>query len=239
MSAERSRVASHPPLILASSSRYRAQVAAESGLIVTPIAPHVDERALDQIGTVCGARVLAGSLALAKAESVRARVAAGDGDPHSSADPGGSTMPVEPGTVIIAADQVGERLARDGSVTFLTKPGSAADARAVVLAHSEATVVLTNGLVAMNAQTGEWAGCFDVHHIEMGPITAEQADGYVEHCKPFDCMGAYRIEDGQRYPQWNFVTAVRGDSGIDGIMGLPIEPLKRLLARVSGCSSEG
>lgn len=206
-------------------------MAADAGLVMDVLAPNVDEREFDPIARVGGAKVLAGSLALAKAESVRVRLNEfGGADELEGAGTGGQA---HAGAVIVAADQVGERRVDDGATTLLSKPASAEEARSMLLAHSNATVVLTNGLVAMDARSGRWAGCFDIHHIEMGEISPDQAAEYVEQCAPLDCVGAYRIEDGQQFPQWNFVTGMRGDSGLDGIMGLPIETLRSLLAQLS------
>lgn len=206
-------------------------MAADAGLVMDVLAPDVDEREFDPIARLGGARVLAGSLALAKAESVRVRLDnLAAGHEFGAAGTGGQA---DGGAVIVAADQVGERRTDGGTTTLLSKPASAEDARSMLVAHSNATVVLTNGLVAMDARSGRWAGCFDIHYIAMGEISPDRAAEYVEQCAPLDCVGAYRIEDGQRFPQWNFVTGMRGESGLDGIMGLPIEPLRNLLAMLS------
>jgi predicted house-cleaning NTP pyrophosphatase (Maf/HAM1 superfamily) len=54
-----------------------------------------------------------------------------------------------------------------------------------------------------------------------------EAAAYVEAFRPLDCVGSYRIEDDA-----DLIESVEG-SGQDGVIGLPLAVVRRLVAEVS------
>jgi septum formation protein len=90
------------PLVLASTSRYRAELLARLEIPFEAVAPEFDEEALRGRFTTLGPAGFAAHLARGKAASLRA---------------------ARPEAWILAADQIGV-LERDGIATLLGKPGS-------------------------------------------------------------------------------------------------------------------
>ena len=130
---------------------------------------------------------------------------------------------IEPGELVLAADQLavlGERM--------LTKPADLAAAVEQLAAMSGTTHELINGLVVWNAATDTWATAIDIHRVTMRDFTGAEAAAYVERFEPLDSVGGYRIEDDA-----DLIASVEG-SGDDGVMGLPITVVRRLLESVAG-----
>jgi len=113
------------PLILASTSRYRAELLRRLGIDFTTVAPHVDETVLaDEAPRACAIR-----LAAAKARAVA--------QDHA-------------GRCVIGSDQVAEF---DGAV--LGKPGTRERARAQLQRFSGQTVAFHTALCVIDAQAGQ------------------------------------------------------------------------------------
>lgn len=195
------------PLILASSSRYRAAVLEEAGYLVRIDPPHVDERALDHLLGEQGAEVLATALARLKAESVVDRHAGG---------------------VVVAGDQVAV-LDSGGCPQLLTKQPTPEGAVAQLAVMSGTTHELINALVVVDVDTGEQREGIDRQRVTMREFTPKEARLYVERFEPFDSAGSYRLEDQDRMGSLApFVTAVVGEHP-SGVLGMPLPLLERLL----------
>ena len=188
--------------MLASGSRYRAQVLADAGIDVEIVEPTVDERALDHRFDPMDPGAHAVRLAVAKADSVMGRVPSG--------------------SLVIAGDQLG---VLDGSL--LHQPGTAARAVDQLLSMSATTHLLVNGIVVTDVATGQRQTAVDVHRVTMRRFDRAEAEAYVRDFEPLDSVGGYRIEDDV-----DFIDSVEG-SGPDGVMGMPIELLRRLIDRAS------
>lgn len=187
-------------LILASSSRYRRELLARAGIEVEVLAPDIDERAFDHL-LEHGPCELTIAIATAKARAV-----ARDGS----------------GIWVLAADQVAVAEDDDGTPHLLTKPGTPERAVEQLTAMSGRTHRLVNGVVVWHA--GEVHSACDVHTVTMRAFTRDEAQAYVDRFAPIDCVGAYRIEDDA-----DLIASVEG-SGDDGVIGLPIAVVRRLLA---------
>lgn len=199
----------HPPLVLASGSAYRADVLRESGIDVVIDPPDVDERTLDPLLWDNGPDLLAVQLARLKARDVAER---------------------HPGSWVMAADQVA-LLGRDGSVEMLTKQANEVDAVAQLVRMSGTVHHLVGGLVLMDADTGRFVSGTDVHRVRMRAYSPEEALSYVQRFTPHDTAGSYRIEDSELMePGEGLVLEVVGESPT-GVLGMPIPLLKRLLGR--------
>lgn len=152
------------PLVLASTSRYRAALLARLGVDFEQVAPGVDERALETPDL--DPRALAETLAEAKA----AAVAAG-----------------RPGAIVIGSDQV---CALGHEV--LHKPGSVERARAMLASmggrtHRLITAVAIHGPAGVQRHT-------DVAELTLRGLEPDEIERYVALDQPLDCAGAYKLE---------------------------------------------
>ena len=153
-----------PPLILASTSRYRRELLGRLGLPFTAVAPACDEEALKRPGIP--PRLLAEELATAKARSLRA---------------------AHPEAVIIGSDQV---CAVDDLI--LGKPGTAERAAQTLdrlqgRSHQLITAVVISGPDGEERHT-------DVTTLSMRPLDAAAIARYVAADQPLDCAGSYKLE---------------------------------------------
>jgi septum formation protein len=153
-----------PPLILASTSRYRRALLERLGVPFTAEAPGVDERAVEARGLA--PRALAETLARSKAEAV-ARA--------------------HPGAVVIGSDQLA---AIDGAI--LGKPGSAAAAVAQLERLRGRTHELFTAMAVVSP--GGLATHLDVASLTMRPLDRAALERYVAADQPLDCAGAYKLE---------------------------------------------
>ena len=153
-----------PPLILASTSRYRRQLLDRLGLAYTAVPPTCDEEALKD--PALAPLALAEHLAEAKAASLVAQ---------------------HPTAVIIGSDQI---CALDDEI--LHKPGTAARAveQLMRLAGREHRLI-TSMVVAQGAR--RWRHT-DVTTLRMRSLEREALERYVAADQPLDCSGAYKLE---------------------------------------------
>ncbi len=154
-----------PPLLLASSSPYRASLLKRLGLSFRTAPHRVDEDAYKGRGLEPAA--LAQVLAEAKARSL-AEDATGE--------------------FVLGGDQVATI---DGEI--LGKPGrnEAAEQQLRRLAGRTHQLLTATALLT---PTGAIRQDLHVHHMTMRPLTDVEISRYVAHDAPLDCCGAYRIE---------------------------------------------
>jgi septum formation protein len=153
-----------PPLILASTSRYRKELLARLGLDFICEAPGVDEDAFKARGLE--PRRLAETLAETKARAVAAR---------------------HPDAVVIGSDQLAHL---DGCV--LGKPGTAETAQAQLGRLAGRTHELVTAVCIIHP--GGVERVTDLAHLSMRPLAAEALARYVAADRPLDCAGAYKLE---------------------------------------------
>lgn len=213
--SDRSAVAG-PPIVLASGSRYRAQLLADAGIPVEVMAPDVDERALDHRLDAVGPDGLAVELALLKAAAVAPRCV---------------------GRIVVAADQVGVLAEPSGRWRMLTQKSEPAAAVEQLTALSGRRHHLLNGVVVLDAAGDAHIG-IDVQVVQMRRYGRTAAESYVERFEPFDTSGSYRLEDGEALerdagPGSALVEWVRGENP-SGVLGLPLPLLGRLLDDARG-----
>jgi septum formation protein len=153
-----------PALILASTSRYRGDLLARLGVPFVAAAPDCDEDATKATGLA--PQELAETLALAKAESLRA---------------------AHPDAAILGGDQVA---AIDDAI--LDKPGTeaAACAQLARLAGRTHTLITAVALILGDRILRHT----DVTRLTMRPLTADQIARYVAADQPLDCAGSYKLE---------------------------------------------
>jgi septum formation protein len=156
-------------LVLASSSRYRAELLARLELPFETCAPQFDERAHDHRFAELGPAGLAELLARGKAESLRSRFAS-----HR----------------VLAADQLA---VIDGEL--LHKPGSIEGAIDQLMRLSGRMHMLISGIVLLDTATGACTTTIDEQRMHMRAFDRAEARAYIERWQPLDCVGSYRIED--------------------------------------------
>ena len=151
-------------LILASTSRYRAELLARLGLPFEAIAPGVDESPVD--GESPNARAM--RLATAKATTVATRF---------------------PAAWVIGSDQVAEL---DGEI--LDKPGDAARCRVQLARESGRTVEFHTAVTLMRREPRRAFEHSDRTVVRFRQLSGEQIASYVERDRPYDCAGGFRSE---------------------------------------------
>jgi septum formation protein len=153
-----------PPLILASTSPYRATLLARLGLPFTSESPGIDEA--HQADETPGERAL--RLARSKAKAVSAR---------------------HPAAWVIGSDQVAEL---DGRL--LDKPGDADRCRAQLMAESGRTVRFHTAVVLRRESPEASFEHVDHTAVRFRQLGADEIARYVAREAPFDCAGGFRSE---------------------------------------------
>lgn len=155
---------SAPPLILASSSRYRRRQLERFLREFEVVAPGVDEDAV----SAADPAELATRLARQKAEAVSGK--------HRDA-------------VVIGADQVA---VLDGAA--VGKPGNHAAAVEQLLAASGKTMEFLTAVCVLDPHGRKRYEHTDRTTVRFRKFDRRQAEVYLEHDKPYDCAGSFRIE---------------------------------------------
>ncbi|HEU4516401.1 MAG TPA: nucleoside triphosphate pyrophosphatase [Steroidobacteraceae bacterium] len=151
-------------LILASTSRYRAELLGRLGLAFEAIAPGVDESVISGEAP----RLRAGRLAAAKAAAVASR---------------------HPGLWIIGSDQVADL---EGGI--LDKPGDAARCRAQLASQSGRSVEFHTAVTLLRREPHQAFEHVDRTVVTFRHLDGDEIARYVERDRPFDCAGGFRSE---------------------------------------------
>lgn len=155
---------SRPRIVLASTSRYRAELLRRVVPVFEQAAPDVDEPALPSEGP----RERATRLAMAKAEAV----ATGRRD-----------------ALVIGSDQV----AALGD-SILHKPGTIENARQQLRASSGNIVDFFTGLCLIDSREGARQVVLDRTRVVFRKLGDPEIDRYLALEKPFDCAGSFKSE---------------------------------------------
>jgi septum formation protein len=154
----------NPPIILASTSRYRRELLSRLGIAFEVAAPGVDETPI--VGEA--PRDTALRLAAAKARAVAAGRAEG---------------------LVIGSDQVAEC---DGAP--VGKPGTHERAVAQLERLSGRTVVFHTGVALVNAATGRTQVAMVDVASTYRPLSIGEIEHYLRRETPYDCAGSVRSE---------------------------------------------
>jgi septum formation protein len=187
--------------VLASTSRYRAELLARLEIPFEALAPDYDEAAERARFDVLGPARFAAHLARGKAASLCA---------------------TRPDAWILAADQIGV-LEQGGRPTLLGKTGTEAAALARLEALSGRAHELITAVVLAGPGGGPVREALDRHRLTMRAFSRDEAARYVAMHRPFDTIG-YRIEDAGIA----LFERIEGDD-YTGIIGLPLLAVARLL----------
>ena len=198
------RLADGRRLVLASSSRWRAELLARLELPFVARAPDYDERREDGRFLELGAAGFAAHLAAGKAASLRASF---------------------PDDWILAADQLAV-LDDAGGPQLLHKPGTPERAVAQLMRLRGRSHRLVTAVILAGPEPGQRAEAVDEQRLTMRRFGQAEARGYVERHRPLASVGAYHIEDaGIR-----LFERIEGED-YTGIIGLPLLAVCRLLRR--------
>jgi len=202
------------PIVLASGSRYRAELLASFGIRAVIDPPDVDERIFDVRLDELGPDGLSVALALLKADDV---------------------APRHRGRFVVAADQVGVIERAPGAAVLLTKQPDVEAAVSQLMVMSGTRHHLVNG-VAVVGPSGVVTTGVDVQVVTMRAFTEAEARDYVVRFEPFDTSGSYRLEDGEALERLHgagaaLVESVTGEDP-SGVLGMPMPLLRRMLAEL-------
>lgn len=160
-----SRAESTAPLVvLASTSRYRAELLRRLLPEFALSSPGTDESALPNEAPDQRARRLAISKATAVASQFN-------------------------GTLVIGSDQVAEL---DGFV--LDKPGTTAQAVAQLTACSSRSVIFHTALCLLDTRTGEQDVYVDQTTVRFRELSTSEIERYIAREQPLDCAGSFKCE---------------------------------------------
>ena len=155
---------SGPRIVLASTSRYRAELLRRLLDDFEQIAPDVDERALPDETPAARAVRLAAAKAAAVSKDRR----------HA---------------LVIGSDQVA---ALGGNV--LHKPGSVENARQQLHTSAGKTVDFFTGLCVIDARHGRSQTCTDHTRVGFRELSDAEIERYVARERPLDCAGSFKSE---------------------------------------------
>jgi len=153
-----------PRLVLASTSRYRADLLSRLGVPFVAVAPGVAERPLDGESP----RERAVRLARAKAQAVAAQ---------------------DPGAWVLGSDQLAVR----GS-EVLGKPGSVACCEEQLLSSSGQPVAFLTAACLYRAADGRCLEHVDSTLVQFRALSRTEVRRYVEIEQPLDCAGGFKCE---------------------------------------------
>lgn len=156
--------AGRPPLVLASGSRYRAELLTRLHLPFTTRSPDIDES--PQSGEA--PPVLAERLAREKALAIARTLPAG---------------------LVIGSDQVA-----DCAGQLLGKPGSAERAILQLQAASGRTVTFWTGLALADAAAGTVRSTVVRCDVDFRDLTPDEIRRYIALEQPLDCAGSFKAE---------------------------------------------
>jgi len=155
-----------PPLVLASTSRWRAALLERLQLPFTQADPGLDEDPWKARGLA--PRQLVTQLAVAKAQAVAA---------------------AHPGALVLGGDQVAVL-----GDTILGKPGTEERARAQLTAMAGREHQLVTGTALVDGRDGTVRTAVEVHTMRLRALTAAQIHAYVARERPLDACGSYYVE---------------------------------------------
>lgn len=119
--------------------------------------------------------------------------------------------------VVITADTT---VVSEGEV--LNKPATAFEAKQMLEKLSNKTHLVISGVAISDSQ--RLISFSDSTEVSFLPLSENEIDFYIEHCKPFDKAGAYGIQE------WIGLTRISAINGsYYNVMGLPVHQLYSVL----------
>ncbi|RBW49939.1 Maf family protein [Marinobacter sp. F3R11] len=156
---------SHPPLLLASSSRYRRELLTRFGLPFSSASPDIDESPF--AGET--PETLAVRLATSKARAL---------------------APSHPKHWIIGSDQVAAL--PDG--TLLSKPENHPNAVRQLTRSSGQNISFYTGLALLDADSGSLQTSCELFAVHFRDLSSDEIEAYLHKEQPYDCAGSFKME---------------------------------------------
>lgn len=152
------------PLILGSSSPFRAELLHKLGLPFITASPDIDESQLADEQPIQLVQRLAEKKALTIAQQ------------YTNA-------------LIIGSDQVA---VLEGNI--LGKPGNHDNAVKQLMAASGKTMLFLTGLTLLNSHTGKAQTIVEPFEVQFKPLSIEQIEFYLQKEQPYQCAGSFKSE---------------------------------------------
>ncbi len=121
-------------------------------------------------------------------------------------------------TLVVVDDPAG------GLPTYLGKPGTPEEARAMLASLSGTTHRVVTGVAALRLEDGKVISAAETTFVTMRPIREAELDAYVATGEWEGKAGGYAIQESAD----QFVEQLAG-GGFDNVVGLPVELALRLL----------
>ncbi|MEA3138596.1 MAG: 7-methyl-GTP pyrophosphatase [Gammaproteobacteria bacterium] len=160
---------SPPPLILASTSRYRKELLGRLKLPFSCLAPGADETPLPQERPLA----LVARLARAKASAVAA---------------------LEPHSWVIGSDQTAVRVDEAGAESTLGKPGTEARCIQQLESCSGRSIVYLTAVTVMRLEGNGVFEFIDTTRVNFRVLERAAIERYVAAERPLDCAGGFKSE---------------------------------------------
>jgi septum formation protein len=160
---------SPPPLILASTSRYRRALLERLGVPFSCVAPGVDEASLSNEGGLA----LVTRLALAKASAVASQ---------------------HPQAWVIGSDQVAVLGTAGGVQVILGKPGTTERCLEQLQQCSGQVLSFITGVAVVRHESGERKEFIDTTRVHYRTLDQATIERYVQREQPLDCAGGFKSE---------------------------------------------
>ncbi len=169
-------------IILASTSRYRADLLSRLQIPFEIVKPSVNEAPLT--GESPAATAL--RLSIAKANVVAQYMRA---DPVNAASTHGSDNPTRTSTLIIGSDQVADLNGQQ-----LGKPGTRDRAKAQLQAMRGQTVIFHTALAVVHAETRRTQSLIDPTKVTFRNYSDDEIENYLDRENALDCAGSAKSE---------------------------------------------
>ena len=160
---------SPPPLILASTSRYRRELLERLGLAFSCIAPGADETPQPAEPPLA----LVGRLARAKASAVASQ---------------------QPSAWVIGSDQVAVRSDETGTESTLGKPGTESRCVEQLQSCSGRAIVFLTAVAVMRQEDHKLFEFIDSTRVKFRTLDQATIERYVTKERPLDCAGGFKSE---------------------------------------------
>jgi septum formation protein len=160
---------SPPPLILASTSRYRKELLERLRLAFSCVAPGADEAALAGEDP----KALVARLARAKAAAVASQ---------------------QPNAWVIGSDQIAVRVDEAGTELTLGKPGTESRCIEQLLSCSGRAIVFLTAVAVMRQEGDTLFEFIDTTRVTFRVLDRPTIERYVAKERPLDCAGGFKSE---------------------------------------------
>ncbi|KAJ3296904.1 hypothetical protein HK104_001055 [Borealophlyctis nickersoniae] len=191
------------PIILGSSSKFRAAILRAHSIPFTVQVPDIDEKAFGGERSNADPSALTLAVARAKADALMAKVGS-DGDER----------------LLVTCDQV---VAWMGGVR--EKPVDEQECREYLKSYATQPAETHSAIVVTNTKTGKRVEGVDIARQHFSPIPEHIIDELIAKGDVMHCCGGFMIDDPLLEP---YLKYREGDE--DSIIGMPIQLLKKLLA---------